>query len=88
MTRLPTKLLLALATLLPVAGPAFAEVTLESLLTEMVAYDAVARWPQPEFVCRQASSYDRASVAPDQPGWFANADQNQFIREEKIHGRR
>ncbi len=29
-----------------------AEVTLESLLTEMIDYASVARWPQPEFTCQ------------------------------------
>jgi hypothetical protein len=60
-----------------------AEVTLESLLGELTDFTAVARWPEPEFTCKQASSYDRATVAPDKPGWFANSDQNQFIRIEK-----
>ena len=64
-----------------------AEITLESLLEEMTDYAAVARWPQPEFTCKQASSYDRATVAPDKPGWFANSDQNQFIRTETNQGR-
>jgi hypothetical protein len=32
---------------------------------------------------RLFSSYDRMSVAPDKPGWFANNDYSQFIREEK-----
>ena len=32
-----------------------AEVTLESLLGEMLDCAAVARWPQPEFTCKQAS---------------------------------
>jgi len=57
-------------------------VTLQSLLAEMIDYDSVAYWPRPEFSCKQASSYDRAKVAPDKPGWFANSDQNQFIRVE------
>jgi hypothetical protein len=65
-----------------------ADISVESLLREMVAYDAVARWPMPEFSCRQASSYDRGTVAPDQPGWFANNDQNQFLRTEEIQGRK
>ncbi len=65
------------------AAAARADITLESLLGEMIDPAAVARWPQPEFTCRQASSYDRATVAPDQPGWFANSDQNQFIRRER-----
>ncbi|MCX6997366.1 MAG: DUF2961 domain-containing protein [Kiritimatiellaeota bacterium] len=64
-----------------------AEVTLDSLLAEMTDYDAVARWPRPEFTCKQASSYDRRTVAPDKPGWFANSDANQFIRVETNGGR-
>jgi hypothetical protein len=64
-----------------------ADVTLESLLHEMTDYAAVARWPQPEFICKQASSYDRGTVAPEKPGWFANSDQNQFIRVEANRGR-
>ena len=67
--------------------PANAQVTIRSLLDEMTDYAAVARWPQPEFTCKQASSYDRGTVAPDQPGWFANSDQNQFIRTETNQGR-
>ena len=63
------------------------EVSTESLLKEMVNFDSVTRWPQPEFTCKQASSYDRASKSPDQPGWFANDDQNQFIRDEQFQGR-
>lgn len=64
-----------------------AAVTLESLLGELTNYTAVARWPQPEFTCKQASSYDREKVAPNQPGWFANRDQNQFAGLETNHGR-
>lgn len=63
------------------------EVTLESLLREMVSRDAIARWPQPEWTCKQASSYDRKTVAPDQPGWFANGDHTQYIRSEVTDGR-
>lgn len=50
-------------------------ITIESLLTEMVDRDAVARLPQPDFRLRQQSSYDRLSKTPDDPqGWFANKD--------------
>ena len=62
-----------------------ATITLQSLLRELIDYDHEARWPEPAFTCNQASSYDRASKTPDDPkGWFANGDQNQFIREEKV----
>ncbi|MEO5914287.1 MAG: glycoside hydrolase family 172 protein [Luteolibacter sp.] len=63
-------------------------VTLESLLAEMTDFESVARWPEPEFTCLQASSYDRRTVAPDQPGWFANDDHTQYIRTEETAGRR
>ncbi len=68
-------------------GGVRAEVTLGSLLDEMIDPARLARWPDPAYTCRQASSYDRATVAPDQPGWFANSDQNQFIRTDTIRGR-
>jgi hypothetical protein len=69
-------------------GGAASEVTLQSLLAEMIDFDAVARWPAPAYTCRQASSYDRAKVAPDKPGWFANGDHSKFIRVETARGRR
>jgi hypothetical protein len=40
---------------------------------------------KPEF---QASSYDRRSVAFDQPGWFTNRDFSQYIRTDVIEGRK
>lgn len=61
-------------------------VTMGSMLKEMVDPVTVTRLPDPAYTLRQASSYDRRSVSPDQPGWFANADFNQFIREEKKEG--
>lgn len=63
-------------------------VSLDSLLHEMVDVESIARWPKHEFTCRQASSYDRKKVAPNQPGWFANKDFTQYIREEENEGRK
>ena len=68
-------------------------VTLESLLQEMVDREAVARWPQIPFTCRQASSYDRRSKSPDNAtGWFANTDNmdgsGASLRWEEVAGRR
>lgn len=73
-----------------IAKPASASdpVTLKSLLTEMTDFSSVARWPDPEFTCLQSSSHDRRTIAPDQPGWFANDDHSQFLREETNEGRR
>lgn len=78
---------LATVMMLAVSATAWAgSVTLESLLNEMVDRSVVARWPQPEFTCSQASSYDRARVAPDKPGWFANRDNSQYVRAETHNG--
>jgi hypothetical protein len=71
----------------PTAAACRAVITLESLLQEMVDRDALARWPNPPYTCRQASSWDRGSVAPDKPGWFANMDTGQYLRTETNHGR-
>jgi hypothetical protein len=73
--------------LLLLASPLRAEtVSFESLLDEMIQRDHLARWPQPAYTCRQASSYDRDTVAPDKPGWFANWDRSQFVRTEEKDG--
>ncbi|MGJ8639001.1 MAG: glycoside hydrolase family 172 protein [Opitutaceae bacterium] len=71
-------------------------VTIESLLNEMVDRDAVARFPSPDFRLKQDSSYNRASVSPDdEKGWFANSDFNskdrqigRYIRIEENEGRK
>ncbi len=63
-------------------------VSIGSLLREMTDRDKRARFPEPAFTCAQASSYDRATVAPDQPGWFANSDRSMFLRVEHDRGRR
>jgi len=35
----------------------------------------------------QASSYDRKSISPELPGWFANDDRSQYIRTEDVNDR-
>ena len=73
------------------AGPIFAEtptVTFSSLLAEMVDRDTAARFPAPAYTCRQASSYDQASVSSDEPDtWWANNDRSFFLRSEVNGGR-
>src|SRR4051812_15071257 len=87
--RMRSPLALALALVAAqAAGPEGPAVTIESLLREMVDADSVARWPAPEFTSRQASSHDRATVASDKPGWFANNDHTQYLRVEARDGRR
>lgn len=63
-------------------------VSLDSLLQEVLDVESIARWPQPEFTYKQASSYDRTKVAPDKPGWFSKKENNQFIRDEENEGRK
>ncbi|XVJ58158.1 MAG: DUF2961 domain-containing protein [Tepidisphaera sp.] len=71
-----------------VSVTARAQVTLESLLTEMTDRGAVARFPIPAYTCKQFSSYDRASTSKDNPAtWFANDDQGQYLRSEQTQGR-
>ena len=65
-----------------------ADVTLESLLKDMTNPAVIAEFPDPYYTCKQASSYDRRSVSPDEPGWYANGDTAQFIREETNSGRK
>ena len=71
-------------------------VSVESLLHEMVDRDSLARFPQTNFRLKQHSSYNRASVTPDdEQGWFTNQDYNpkradthNFIRIEENNGRK
>ncbi len=63
------------------------EISFATLLDEMIDRDNMAMYPDPYFVCSQASSYDRRSVSPDSAGWFANADRSNFIRTEENNGR-
>ncbi len=71
------------------AAAAAQTVTLPGLLEEMVDRGAIARVPDPWYTCVQASSYDRASVSPDnQDTWFANGDADKYLRTEEQFGRR
>ena len=45
-----------------------------SLLDEMISYDAVTGYPAVNYRAAQVSSYDRRTVDPHEPGWFANDD--------------
>ncbi len=79
--------LLFAAFLLSATGAFAADVSLSSLLDEMVDRNAITRFPDPFYTCKQASSYDRASKSPTE-NWFANADTSQFVREETNDGRK
>jgi hypothetical protein len=59
----------------------------------MVDLAQLARYPDPYYTTVQFSSYDRRSIAPDKPGWFANGDnanttdRKHYLRDER-HGDR
>ncbi|MFA6125725.1 MAG: glycoside hydrolase family 172 protein [Bacteroidales bacterium] len=63
-------------------------VTFGTLISDMTNPRLLSEYPDPGFICKQFSSYDRRTISPDQPGWFANADASWFIREESNGGRR
>lgn len=63
-------------------------ITFSSLIEDMTNPRLLSEYPEPGFICKQFSSYDRRTIAPDQDGWFANADASWFIREETNDGRR
>ncbi len=54
----------------------------------MTDRNTVTKYPDPFFIVKQFSSYDRHSVSPDSAGWFANHDASWFIRQEHNDGRR
>lgn len=62
-------------------------ITLESLLEEMTDPYSSSEWPSVEYECLQASSYDRKSIAPGNPAWFANADGFGYERVDTVDGR-
>ncbi len=84
-----TKAVLALATTAVLLSPALAAVTTESLLDEMTDLKRLATWPDPPYVTKQFSSYDRKSTShSDFRGWFANGDAGQYLRVEDKEGRK
>jgi hypothetical protein len=62
------------------------EVNMKTLLKEMVDRETITYFPETSYKCMQASSYNRESVSPDQPGWFADSDGIGFIRTEENNG--
>ncbi|MBD3617360.1 MAG: DUF2961 domain-containing protein [Gracilimonas sp.] len=80
-------LLTAILFVLP-TGVQAQQISLESLLKEMVDRDQIARFPDPEYINKQFSSYDRASEEAGTQEWFANWDRTNFLREENNSGRR
>ncbi len=93
MKNVKMKLLINLAILLTTvitAGcqPKIETIDLTSLLHEMVDRDQITRFPENGYKCLQASSYNRESVSPDKPGWFADSDGIGYIRIEENNGQK
>ncbi len=63
-------------------------ITMKTLLQEMVNRDCLSQYPEPSYLCRQFSSYDRATTTPDDKSWFANWDRSMFIRIDSLNGRK
>jgi hypothetical protein len=64
------------------------EISIESLLKEMIERKSLAQFPNPAYSCKQFSSYDRATVNPADKSWFANNDRSMFIRLDTTMGRK
>ncbi len=59
------------------------DVTVETLLKEMVDFEILATRPEPFFKQAMASSYDRKShEGRDTDAWYANHDVGQYVRTE------
>ena len=58
------------------------EVTMGSLLKEMIARENLAMFPDPAFETKQFSSYDRRAKEPGGENWYANQDRTNFLRKE------
>ena len=64
-------------------------VSLQSLLQEMVDRGAVAQFPAPAYILKQASSHDPRKNDPGNPEtWHSNTDYGQFIHTEMNEGHR
>lgn len=62
-------------------------ISMQSLLRDMVNRERLAEYPTSQFKSLQASSYNRQSVSPDKPGWFADSDGVFCIRTEENNGK-
>ena len=77
-TRSLSLALLAVGLALPAARAAD-KVTLDDLLKQMTDLSKLAEYPDPPYVTKQFSSYDRASQTPGNEAWFANADRGFML---------
>lgn len=61
-------------------------VDFKSLLNEMINREQITLYPDAQYRILQFSSYDRRTTELNDSTWFANSDNNQFIRNEKRDG--
>ena len=61
------------------AAAAADRVDLSSLLPQMTDLSLLSEYPDPPFVTKQFSSYDRGSEAPGKESWFANGDRGFML---------
>ncbi len=79
---IPGLLLFVLTGGQPAPQPA---ITWQTLVQEATDLATLAELPAPMFSAHQVSSYDRASVTPDDPEqWFANQDRGHSLYDGKI----
>ncbi|RKY05753.1 MAG: hypothetical protein DRP56_08645, partial [Planctomycetota bacterium] len=52
----------------------FGQITTKSLVRDMVDLNHLAEFPETTYTSKQFSSYNRLSVEPNTPDWFANED--------------
>ena len=82
--------IVAFILLVPLVTPVASagEINLGGLLSEMLNRSRIAEFPEPAFVCKQSSSYNRKSTRAGEPTWFSTGDYSQFIRCDKVGDRR
>jgi hypothetical protein len=79
-------LILVVASLALPSARAAEKVTLDGLLKQMTDLSLLAEYPDPPYVTKQFSSYDRASEAPGNENWFANADRGFTFYDGVVKG--
>ncbi len=89
MNRTCMNALLAIGAIAVLLSPAMAAITTESLLSVTTDLKRLATLPDPAYVTKQFSSWDRASKShSDFQGYFANGDCGQYLRVEDKDGRK
>ena len=86
MSKIVTFVIIALSIISPQILNA-QQIDLGTLLENMLDRTKIAEFPEPEFLCKQTSSYNRRSKTPGTSDWFANDDSSYFYGSQQIDGR-